>query len=137
MGRGRKTFFSNRAACSACHKVAEQGGSIGPNLSQIGKIRKRRDLLEAIVFPSATIVNNYETWSVLTSAGRTHSGVIQRATAHSIVLRNAQRMEIELDRQDIEKLVRQPTSIMPQGLDRALTSSELSDLLAYLQSLRK
>lgn len=135
--QGRKTFFSNRAACSACHRVAGQGGSIGPDLSRIGKIRKRRDLLEAIVFPSATIVNNYETWSVVTSTGRTHSGVIQRATAHSIVLRNAQRMEIELDRFDIDQLVRQPASIMPQGLDRSLTSDELSDLLAFLQSLRE
>jgi putative membrane-bound dehydrogenase-like protein len=135
--RGRKTFFSNRAACGACHRVAGQGGLIGPDLSQIGTIRKRRDLMEAIVFPSATIVNNYETWSVITSTGRTHSGVIQRATAHSIVLRNAQRMEIELDRYDIDELVRQPTSIMPQGLDRTLTSDELSDLLAFLQSLRE
>ena len=94
------------------------------------------DLLEAIVFPSATIVNNYETWSVVTSAGRSHSGVIQRATAHSIVLRNAQRMETEIDRIDIDELVRQPTSIMPRGLDRTLASDELSDLLAFLQSLR-
>jgi len=135
--RGRGLFFSNQLACSACHRVAGTGGTIGPDLSRIGDIRKRRDLLEAIVFPSATIVNNYETWLAITSNGRTHSGVIQRATARSIVLRNAQRMEMELNRHDIDELVRQPTSIMPQGLDRTLTSVELSDLLAFLQSQRQ
>ena len=66
-----------------------------------------------------------------------HNGVIQRATSRSIVLRNTQRMEIELDRNDIDELVRQPTSIMPQGLDHTLTPAELSDLLAFLQSLRE
>lgn len=135
--RGRKLFFSNRVACSACHRIAGQGGTIGPDLSRIGSIRKRRDLLEAIVFPSATIVNNYETWSALTQNGRTHTGVIQRATSRSLVLRNTQRMEIVLDRIDVEELVRHPTSIMPQGLDRTLTPAELSDLLAFLQSLRE
>jgi len=135
--RGRTIFFNNQSACSACHRVAGRGGSIGPDLSGIGGIRKRRDLLEAIAFPSATIVNNYETWSAITTSGKTHNGVIQRATARSIVLRNAQRMEIELDRNDIDELVRQPTSIMPQGLDRTLTPDELSDLLAFLESLRK
>ncbi|MEO1996515.1 MAG: PVC-type heme-binding CxxCH protein [Planctomycetaceae bacterium] len=134
--RGRKIFSSNQLACSACHRIAGTGGTIGPDLSRIGGIRKRRDLLEAIVFPSATIVNNYETWSAVTSNGRIHSGVIQRATTRSIVLRNTQRMEIELDRNDIDELVRQPTSIMPRGLDRTLSTAELSDLLAFLQSLR-
>ena len=133
--RGRKIFFSNRTACSACHRVAGTGGSIGPDLTRIGGIRRRRDLLEAIVFPNATIVNNFETWSALTTSGRTHTGVIQRATARSIVLRDTQRMEFVISREDIEELVPHPTSIMPGGLDRTLNSTELSDLLAFLQSL--
>ena len=133
--RGRKIFFNNRSACSACHRVAGKGGTIGPDLTKIGSIRKRRDLLESIVFPSATIVNNYETWSAVMTDGRTHSGVIQRATARSVVLRNTSRMELVLNREDVEVFMRQPMSIMPQGLDRVLTSLELSDLLAFLQSL--
>ena len=86
------------------------------------------------MFPIATIVNNFETWSALTTSGRTHTVVIQRATARSIVLRDTQRMEIVISREDIEELVPQSTSIMPRGLDRTLTSTELSDLLAFLQS---
>ena len=135
--RGRRIFFSSRSACSACHRIAGQGGSIGPDLTRIGSIRKRRDLLEAILFPSATIVNNYETWLAVMTSGRTHSGVIHRATFHSIVLRNAQRTELLLNRNEIAELVRQPNSIMPQGLDRMLTAGELSDLLAFLQSQRE
>jgi hypothetical protein len=38
-----------------CHHTAEgRGGNVGPHLAAIGAIRKRRELLEAIVFPSTT-----------------------------------------------------------------------------------
>ena len=70
------------------------------------------------------------------TTGRTHTGVIQRATARTVILRNHQRIEFVLNRQDIDQLIRQPTSMMPQGLERTLTPAELSDLLAFLQSLR-
>src|SRR5262249_28781892 len=53
--RGRELFFANKKAiCATCHAVQGQGGQIGPDLSKIGAIRAPRDLLEAIVFPSAS-----------------------------------------------------------------------------------
>jgi len=45
-------FFSQRAACSACHRVGTRGEKIGPDLSKIGEVRNQRDLLEALVFPA-------------------------------------------------------------------------------------
>jgi putative membrane-bound dehydrogenase-like protein len=135
--RGKQIFFGNRAACSACHTAAGEGGNIGPDLSRIGEIRKRPDLLEAILFPSASIVNNFETYSVIMRDGRVVQGVIQRATVDQIVLRSVQRNEIVVARNEIEQLTRTKTSIMPQGLDNNLSPDQLSDLLAYLQSLRQ
>ena len=55
---GKAIFFSNGAACSACHAVNGEGADIGPDLSRIGAIRQRADLLEAILFPSASIMVN-------------------------------------------------------------------------------
>jgi len=133
---GKNVFFSNRAACSVCHRVASEGGKIGPDLSTIGRIRNRQDLLESILFPSSSIVNNFETYSVITTDGRTRQGVIHRSTSNHLVLRNTQRQEIVIPRDDIEELVRSKISIMPQGLDRAIRIEELSDLLAYLESLK-
>ena len=134
--QGKAIFFSNRTACGACHTVRGKGGNIGPDLSRIGTIRTRRDLLEAILFPSSTIVNNYETYSVATTDGRILHGIIQRANRRSIVLRNAERSEIVISPNDVEELVRNQTSIMPKGLDTNLIPQQLSDLLAYLESLR-
>ena len=134
--RGKEVFFSQRAACSACHTADGQGGAIGPVLSSIGAIRTRADLLESILFPSASIVNNFETYSVATTDGRILQGLIQRTTDRSIVLRNTQRSEVVVPRDDIDQLAISRISIMPQGLDQNLSTEQISDLLAYLSSLR-
>jgi putative heme-binding domain-containing protein len=134
--RGREVFFGRRAACSACHRVGEEGGNVGPNLSHIGEIRTRRDLLEAIVFPSASFARGYEPVQIVTRGGKIHSGVIARETGDALFLRTAERAEIRMERNDVEQLAPSSTSVMPQGMDDVLTPQELADLVAYLQSLR-
>src|SRR5262249_23224862 len=49
--KGEDVFFSQRAACSACHRIGARGEKIGPDLSKIGEVRNQRDLLEAVLFP--------------------------------------------------------------------------------------
>ena len=66
---------------------------------------------------------------------RTHDGVIRRWNPDAIYLRGAQNNEIRVDRKSIEEIVRNPISIMPQGLERTISDDELCDLVAYLKSL--
>ena len=132
---GEAIFYSKRAACSACHTVAGKGGDTGPDLSAIGTIRRRPDLLEAIVYPSSTIVNSYESYTVVLADGRTAEGVIQRTDSRWLVLRNTQREDAFIAREDIEDLQRSKVSVMPADLHANLSTEELSDLLAYLESL--
>ena len=134
--RGHGVFFSNQVACSACHRVGARGGPVGPDLSKIGDIRTSRDLLEAILFPSATIVNGYETYSVITQSGLTVAGVISRETASAIYLRTAQRAEIRIDRAEIHEMAPSRLSVMPQGVDQSMTVEQLCDLVAFLQTLK-
>jgi putative heme-binding domain-containing protein len=134
--RGEEIFFGQRAACAACHRVGERGEKIGPDLSKIGAIRNRRDLAEAILFPSASLARGYESFGVMTKDGQVHSGIMGRQTATAIFLRTTDRAEVRVARDDIEQLVPSATSIMPQGLDKTLSPSELSDVIAFLESLR-
>ena len=116
--------------------MGERGEKIGPDLSKIGKIRNRRDLAEAILFPSASLARGYESFGVMTKDGQVHSGLLGRETATAIYLRTTERAEIRVPRDDIEELVPNATSIMPQGLEKILSPSELGDVIAYLESLR-
>lgn len=134
--RGRLLFFGKQTSCSACHRVGGKGAQVGPDLSKIAAIRQPRDLLESILYPSASFARGYEAYNVLTEDGRVVSGVITRETAHDVVLRTSDLSEIRISRVGIDEMQPSRTSIMPQGLDARLTRDELRDLLAYLQSLK-
>jgi putative membrane-bound dehydrogenase-like protein len=131
---GRNVFFGRKAACSSCHAVGSEGGRIGPHLTTIGASRSPRDLLEAIVYPSASFVNGYRPYVVATTDGRVLEGVISAETTDTITLRTKDLQELRVRRDQIDELRESSTSIMPKGLDTQLTPDELRDLLAYLQS---
>ncbi len=134
--RGRAVFFGNRASCYGCHRVGPEGGNIGPDLTTIGAVRSGRDLLEAIVYPSATFAQGFDPFVVATSDGRILNGVIAQRDGNSIVLRTTDRAEIHLRPEEVDEIRPSPTSIMPQGLDTTLSRDELRDLLAFLQGLK-
>ncbi|HWB07723.1 MAG TPA: PVC-type heme-binding CxxCH protein [Pirellulales bacterium] len=133
--RGIQVFQSQKAACTACHKAAHVGGVIGPHLQGIGKRRTPRDLVESILFPSASLVQSYEPWTVVTVDGRTLTGVLLEDRPDEIVLSAGSDKNYRLPRSAIEQMTRGEKSIMPDGLDKLLTDQDLADLIAYLKSL--
>ncbi len=133
---GHKVFISEKAKCSTCHRINKEGGQIGPDLSTIGRIRKDRDFLEAIVFPSSNFVREYEPYIIVTNAGLTHSGLITRETKETIFIQPSTGKPIPIARDDIDSLLPSTVSIMPNGLEKALTEKELADLIAYLKTLK-
>lgn len=134
--RGREVFFGKKAACSGCHTVAAQGGRVGPDLTKIGAIRTGVDLLEAIVFPSASFARDYRPYTIATESGKVYTGVVTRQASDAIYLRTAELAEIRIPRKAIEEMRESNTSIMPKGLDTTLTPDELRDLLAFLKELK-
>ena len=134
--RGQRVFHSAKANCIACHKIGYVGGTVGPDLTRIGAIRSERDLLEAIVFPSASFVRSYEPVRVITTEERVFNGIIVRDTPEEIVLVLDADKQERIPRRDIATIAPSPVSIMPAGLDQQLTRQELADLLAFLKACR-
>jgi putative membrane-bound dehydrogenase-like protein len=134
--RGQVLFNSAKANCSACHAVGYLGGNVGPDLTSIGKIRTERDLLEAIVFPSASFVRGYEPVLVATKEGRVHNGVLRKDAVDEIVLATGPNQEVRIAREDIDDIQPSKVSVMPAGLDQQLTARELADLVAFLKACK-
>ena len=130
--QGRDIFFGNKALCSSCHAINNKGGGVGPDLGKIGAIRSGRDLLESIVFPSASFARGFEPYVVETKQGKAYTGILaRRASTRSIwPRRSGSKFALPARNRDV---FARPGSIMPQGLDAGLTRRELQDLLAYLQ----
>lgn len=133
---GKAVFFGRKAACASCHAVAGEGGRVGPHLTTIGASRSAKDLLEAIVYPSASFVNGYRAYVVVMDSGKVHQGVISAETTDTITLRTQDLQELRIRRDEVEELKESSTSIMPKGLDTQLSAEELQNLLAYLRGLK-
>jgi putative heme-binding domain-containing protein len=134
--RGQTVFHSTKAACFACHQVGYRGGNIGPDLTRIGAIRSERDLLESIVFPSASFVRGYEPVVVATKDGKTHNGLIKKDSPDEIVLTIAADKEERIARSEIEAIEPSKVSVMPAGLDQQLSVQDLADLVAFLKACK-
>jgi putative membrane-bound dehydrogenase-like protein len=134
--RGRDVFFGKKALCSTCHQIKNEGGQIGPDLTKIGGIRTGRDLLEAIVFPSASFVRGYEPYVVATKDGKLYTGILRRQTAEAIYLVQADRSEIRVPLSQVDSFLPGKESIMPKGLEAQVTKQEFADLLAFLMALK-
>jgi putative heme-binding domain-containing protein len=134
--RGRELFFGTQVPCSTCHRIGDTGGRVGPDLTKIGAIRSGNDLLESIVFPSSTIAQGFESHMILTTSGETLSGILVEKSADVVVLRDSSGADRSLRSDDIKTLRRELTSLMPEGLDRAMTPQQFRDLLSFLQGLR-
>ncbi len=133
---GKEVFFGKKASCFTCHRISGQGGMVGPNLSKIGGIRTGHDLLESVVFPSSSIVQGYHTFNLETTDGDDYTGIIIRETPEAVWIRGTDLAEIRVETKKIKNMRESSLSVMPQGLDANLDSRELSDLIAYLQSLK-
>jgi putative heme-binding domain-containing protein len=134
VGRGRDLFFG-KAICSTCHAIGQDGHDFGPDLTNIGEIRSRHDLLEAIVYPSVSFAREYDTYIVKT-AERTYTGILKETLSDgTVVLKTAPGQEIRIAKNDVISMEPGDISLMPAGLDQALSNQELSDLITFMQAL--
>lgn len=134
--RGQAVFNSTKAGCINCHAMGYLGGKVGPDLTRIGGIRSERDLLESIVYPSASFVRSYESVKVVLFDGRVFNGIIKDEQPQQLVLTLNANDEIRIARDDIDEITPSNLSIMPSGLDQQLSKQDLADLIAFLKASR-
>jgi putative membrane-bound dehydrogenase-like protein len=134
--RGQAIFNSPKAACFSCHTVGYLGGKVGPDLTSIGQARTERDLLESVIYPSASFVRSYEPYIVTTKSGETYSGVLKKDAADEVVLATGPDAQVRIARADITEMRPGTVSVMPAGLEQQMSKQELADLLAFLKSTK-
>jgi putative heme-binding domain-containing protein len=128
---GRKTFEER---CAACHRFGGIGKDVGPDLTSIASRFKRRDVLEAILWPSKVISDQYLPEIFELNDGKVVSGLIVRETAAAVLVRTSDNPEKPtiVTKSQIANRAASTVSMMPEGLHEKLSPAELADLLAFV-----
>ena len=120
--------------CSACHKAKGVGHEVGPNLAAI-KNRSPKAMLTAILDPNAAVEDKYRSYTVLTDDGTVFTGMIANETSTVITIRGQKDETKTIFRSDIQQIKSLGTSVMPEGLEKSVSPTDMSHVLAFLGEL--
>ena len=130
-----KSIYETKGRCTACHSIGTDGGSLGPDLSDVGRRRKLKDLEESLVSPEADVPIQFRAIQVVTKSGKTVSGIRLNEDDVSIQVRDANDALRSFLKDNIQEIRRDKPALMP-SYRSTLSRKEMEDLLAYLSSLR-
>ncbi len=135
--RGRTYFFDEaRSQCSKCHRIGNQGGQVGPALSDIGRRQSAAQIFESIMDPNRIIEAKYQSHIVVTEDGKSITGLLVAESPAELTLVDAKGQQVRIATSDIESRKLDSKSLMPAGLANELTAQQAADLLAFLTSLK-
>ena len=138
VARGAKLFADEqRLACAKCHSIDGSASKAGPDLAAAGDAFGRRDLVESVLRPSATISPGYGTVLVETKSGLSFQGVLKQADDQGIQLMGGDGKRVAIATADILSRQGGTVSLMPDGLQAGLSLQEFTDLIEYLVSLKQ
>jgi putative membrane-bound dehydrogenase-like protein len=126
--RGKKVF---ETACATCHIAGDLGKDVGPNLATIRQWNPDQ-VLSGILDPNREVAPNFVAYTIETKDGRTLDGLIAAESAASVTLKRAEGLTETVLRRDIATISGSGLSLMPEGLESAITVEQMADLLAFL-----
>jgi cytochrome c oxidase cbb3-type subunit 3 len=126
-----KAVFSGKGGCLKCHMLNGQGGTIGPDLSNIGAQVTLLHLRQALS-QEGPIPVGYRPIKVVTTKGETVEGIAKNEDEFSVqVLDFHDRLHL-YDTTELREITHGKVSLMPHDYDKVLTPGEYQDLLAML-----
>ncbi len=138
---GRKLFFdADKTKCIKCHRMAERGERIGPDLTGFGSRFTRIYIIESILQPSQSVAPSYRSLAVTLSDGRVLSGLLlpdESDGTETLTIADSQGEKHIIRRADIAEQTSQSTSTMPEGLEKQVSPAEFVDLVAFLGSQKE
>jgi len=131
-----ETLYAGKGGCARCHTVGGRGGAIGPDLSDIGARRSVNYLRDALIQPESAVPDGFLEVQLVTRDGRRVTGIRLNEDAFSIQIRDLSGDFRSFFKNELAELNKLPGKSPMPNYTGAFTSSELDDVIAYLDSLR-
>jgi cytochrome c oxidase cbb3-type subunit III len=130
-------IYRGKGNCAGCHSIYGEGGVAGPDLSVIGESRSAAYLRESLVNPGAAVPEGYLLVTVVPSNGPRVTGVRVNEDSFSIQVRDSDGRSYSFWKKDLAQVDRQRGKSPMPSYQGQLSDDELTDLVAYLTSLRQ
>jgi putative heme-binding domain-containing protein len=128
-------LFEGKGGCATCHRVAGRGSRLGPDLSDVGQIRRAADLERSLLDPGADIHPANRMFRVVSRDGTTTIGRLLNHDTFTVQLIDSREQLRLFDKSSLREYAFVNESPMPSYRDK-LTAEELTDVVRYLVSLR-
>jgi putative heme-binding domain-containing protein len=135
---GKEIFLNEaKAACVKCHSTDGTASKAGPDLQSAGDKLPRRDIIQAILEPSAAIAVGYGSTTIETKSGEEYLGVLKQLTDQFVELATADGKHVRIETKNIQSQRGSAISLMPENIHAGMTREDFADLVEYVVSLRQ
>ena len=130
-----KAVFEGKGACTGCHRVGTTGSRSGPDLSDIGSLRRAVEIEQSLLDPDAEVLPQNRYYRVKTKSGETITGRLLNIDTFTVQLLDSKERLLSLPKSSLQESAFLEKSSMPSTRGK-LNAQELADLIAYLVSLK-
>jgi putative heme-binding domain-containing protein len=130
-----KALVEGKGQCRTCHAIDGTGSALGPDLNDVGPLRRVAELERALVNPDAQILDDYRFVRAVARNGDVITGRLLNQDSFSLQLFDAKERLISLQKASLRDYTLLKNSPMPSYRDK-LSGQELADVISYLRSLK-
>ena len=132
---GKKMFSAG--LCVACHRFSDEGGGVGPDLTNLAKRSDYKSILESTIHPNLVVSNQFEQHEITLKDGSLVMGKIvsDEKDHYSVVQSGLDPLNLsKVNKSEVASKKASKLSMMPGGLINSMNAEELKDLIAYFVS---
>jgi putative heme-binding domain-containing protein len=130
-----QALFEGKANCLSCHRVNEKGQDSGPDLTDVGRVRTPVALQRTLLDPTGSMLPINRPVRAVRRDGSVVKGRRLNEDTYTVQMMSEQGRLVALVKAELREWSVGTTSPMPSYKD-TLTPGEMTDLVAYLASLK-
>jgi cytochrome c oxidase cbb3-type subunit III len=130
-----KAIFEGKGNCLNCHRVYGVGSRVGPDLSDIGALRRSVEINQSLLEPNEEVLPQNRYYRAVTKQGESVTGRLLNVDTFSVQILDSKERLLSLQRSDLREAGFVNDSPMPSYRGK-LSTQELADVVGYLLSLK-
>lgn len=130
-----KVVFEGKGECMNCHRVGTRGSRLGPDLTDIGGLRRSVQLESALIDAARAPSPEYRSVRVVTKAGAEYKGRLLNLDTFTVQLLDSKEQLRSFSKTDLRDYSVITNSGMPSYKGK-LSTQELADVVSYMASLK-